>query len=252
MGDGRYTDRRSQIEHYFDRTAVQAWARLTSDAPVSGVRATVRKGRDEMRRLIGSWIGDEPGHTDGREIAPSSPPVVQRIRGRRVLDAGCGTGMLAIDLARQGARVTAVDLSPNLVQLARERLPEDLGGGSVTFFAGDMLDEQLGLFDHVVAMDSLIHYSPHQAMAAISALAPRVNRSMVLTFAPRTGPLMAMMAVGRLFPRGDRSPAIHPVSLQWLRESIEQAPSLSGWKWARTHRVSCGFYTSQAVELVRP
>lgn len=252
MSDGRYSDRRSQIEHYFDRTAVQAWARLTSDAPVSGVRATVRKGRDEMRRLIGSWIGLEPGRVEGRDIGPDDVPVVQRISGRRVLDAGCGTGLLAVDLARQGARVTAIDLSPNLVQLARERLPEDLGGGSVTFVAGDMLDERLGRFDHVVAMDSLIHYSPHQAMAAISALAPRIERSMVLTFAPRTPPLMAMMAVGRLFPRADRSPAIYPVSMAWLRESIEQAPGMAGWKWSRTQRVSCGFYTSQAVELVRP
>jgi len=252
MSDGRYTDRRSQIEQYFDRTAVQAWARLTSDAPVSGVRATVRRGRDEMRRLICSWIGDEPGAVEGRDLGPNDPPVVQRIGGRRILDAGCGTGLMAVDLARQGARVTAIDLSPNLIQLARERLPQDLGGGSVSFLAGDMLDERLGRFDHVVAMDSLIHYSPHQAMAAISALAPRVDRSMVLTFAPRTAPLMAMMAVGRLFPRADRSPAIYPVSLRWLRESIEQAPAMEGWRWARSQRVSCGFYTSQAVELLRP
>ncbi len=34
-----YTERRGQIETYFDRTAVQAWARLTSDAPVGRVRA---------------------------------------------------------------------------------------------------------------------------------------------------------------------------------------------------------------------
>jgi len=34
--DPRYAERRGQIEHYFDRTAAQAWARLTSDAPVSG------------------------------------------------------------------------------------------------------------------------------------------------------------------------------------------------------------------------
>ena len=40
-----YQQRRGQIETYFDRTAVQAWARLTSDAPVSRIRATVRAGR---------------------------------------------------------------------------------------------------------------------------------------------------------------------------------------------------------------
>ena len=40
-----YLERRGQIEDYFDRTAVQAWERLTSDAPVGRIRATVRAGR---------------------------------------------------------------------------------------------------------------------------------------------------------------------------------------------------------------
>ncbi len=39
----------AQLETYFDRTAVEAWARLTSDAPVGRIRATVRAGRDQMR-----------------------------------------------------------------------------------------------------------------------------------------------------------------------------------------------------------
>ena len=46
------TQRRDEIEHYFDRTAAQAWSRLTSDAPVSGIRATVRAGRDRMRQTL--------------------------------------------------------------------------------------------------------------------------------------------------------------------------------------------------------
>ena len=35
-----YLDRRSKLQNYFDRTANDAWAKLTSDAPVSGIRAT--------------------------------------------------------------------------------------------------------------------------------------------------------------------------------------------------------------------
>ena len=41
-----YAERRGQIEAYFDRTAAEAWARLTSDAPVGRIRRTVRAGRD--------------------------------------------------------------------------------------------------------------------------------------------------------------------------------------------------------------
>ena len=47
-----YLQRRGQIETYFDRTAAHAWARLTSDAPVSRIRQTVREGRDRMRALM--------------------------------------------------------------------------------------------------------------------------------------------------------------------------------------------------------
>ena len=136
MQSATYTQRRGQLEVYFDRTAAAAWARLTSDAPVSGIRATVRAGRDAMRQTLLSWLPAD-------------------LRGRRVLDAGCGTGALAVAAAERGAEVVAIDLSPTLVDLARERTPRDL---AIRFEVGDMLDPALGQFDHVVGMDSLIHY----------------------------------------------------------------------------------------------
>ena len=86
MTDLTYRERRGQIETYFDRTAVQAWARLTSDAPVGRVRATVRAGRDRMRATLLSWLPDD-------------------MRGMRLLDAGCGTGALAGAAAHRGASV---------------------------------------------------------------------------------------------------------------------------------------------------
>ena len=66
------------LENYFDRTAAAAWAKLTSDAPVGRIRATVRAGRDTMRETLLSWLP-------------------QDMRGLRVLDAGCGTGALAME-----------------------------------------------------------------------------------------------------------------------------------------------------------
>jgi len=56
MTRASYVQRRGEIEAYFDRTAVQAWAKLTSDAPVSGIRATVRAGRQSMRELLVQWL----------------------------------------------------------------------------------------------------------------------------------------------------------------------------------------------------
>ena len=77
-----------------------------------------------------------------------------------MLDAGCGTGALALEAARRGAEVVAIDLSPTLVRARAASAPAtDLpASGRIDLRVGDMLDPALGEFDHVVAMDSLIHY----------------------------------------------------------------------------------------------
>jgi magnesium-protoporphyrin O-methyltransferase len=229
---GSYTRRRGEIETYFDRTAADAWARLTSDAPVGRVRATVRAGRDRMRSTLLSWLP-------------------QDLRGRRILDAGCGTGALAVEAAARGAEVVAIDLSPTLVDLARERLPASLGGGSIDFRSGDMLDPALGQFDHVVAMDSLIHYNARDVVAALSKLAARTSTSICFTAAPRTPATLMMLAMGRLFPRGDRSPAIEPASPEQLQRLMTHDASLMHWQPGRIQKITGGFYKSQALEWKR-
>jgi len=229
MSTASYERRREQIETYFDRTAVEAWSRLTSDAPLGRIRATVREGRERMRATLLSWLPDD-------------------LAGKRVLDAGCGTGMLAVEAARRGANVVAVDLSPKLIALATERIA-GVSPGHVEFRVGDMLDPPGGQFDHVVAMDSLIHYDAPDAVRALTALARRTRHSILFTFAPRTPLLAAMHGVGRLFPRGDRSPGITPVHEGTLRRLLAGAPGLDTWEAGRTARISRGFYISQAFEL---
>jgi magnesium-protoporphyrin O-methyltransferase len=174
------------------------------------------------------------------------------LRGARILDAGCGTGALAIEAARRGADVVAIDISPTLVNLARERAPADLGSGRVSFASGDMLDPHLGHFDHVVAMDSLIHYDGRDIAETLALLARRTNGSIVFTIAPRTPALTVMLAMGRVFPRGDRSPAIAPISQKALERHARAHPSLKDWRFARAHRVARGFYISQALEVRAP
>jgi magnesium-protoporphyrin O-methyltransferase len=121
LSELRYLQQRDRIETYFDRTAAQTWARLTSTAPVSGIRATVRAGRDQMRQTLLDWLPRD-------------------LTGKRVLDAGCGTGALSVELAKRGAQVLAIDLSPTLVALARERAVGQHRQGTIDFRAGDMFD----------------------------------------------------------------------------------------------------------------
>ena len=232
MDSPSYTSRRSQIEDYFDRTAVQAWEQLTSDAPVGRIRTTVRAGRNKMRGTLLSWLPED-------------------MRGRRVLDAGCGTGALAVEAARRGADVVAIDLSPKLVDLARQRMPESFAHGSLDFRSGDMLDAALGKFDHVVAMDSIIHYETKDAVAALSRLAERTSASIAFTFAPRTPLLAAMISIGRLLPRTNRAPWLEPMSKEKLLALMAQDAVLQTWEHSRDERVSSGFYKSQAMEWTR-
>jgi magnesium-protoporphyrin O-methyltransferase len=206
MHSATYTQRRGELETYFDRTASKAWARLTSDAPVSRIRATVRAGRDDMRATLLSWLPQE---------------------------------------------VVAIDLAGSLVDLAQTRIPTDLGEGSIEFRVGDMLDPALGHFDHIVCMDSLIHYRAPDVVRAVAGLAARAETSVLFTFAPRTPMLSVMHAVGRLFPRSDRAPAIEPVGARSLGKRIASDDALTAWQARRTRRIESGFYKSQALEIVR-
>jgi magnesium-protoporphyrin O-methyltransferase len=74
---------------------------------------------------------------------------------------------------------------------------------------------------------------------------------MFFTFAPGNALLSTMLAVGRLFPRGERAPFIEPVAEATLRRLIGNSPALAGWTAARTQRIRSGFYQSQALELQR-
>jgi len=232
MSTMHYHERRSQLQTYFDRTAVEAWTRLTSTAPVSKIRATVRAGRDRMRNTLLGYLPAD-------------------LAARRLLDAGCGTGALSVEAATRGAHVTAVDLSPTLVLLGGERLPDSLGSGRIDFRVGDMSDSTLGSFDHVVAMDSLIHYTLEHVVEVLTGFAARTDRSIIFTFVPKTPLLTLMWWAGRMFPRRDRAPAIEPLTERALRRRLAAEPALAAWRVGRTQRIVSGFYTSQAMELVK-
>ncbi|NRB34255.1 MAG: magnesium protoporphyrin IX methyltransferase [Rhodobacteraceae bacterium] len=212
----------SRVESYFDDSATEVWARLTSDAPVSKIRATVRAGRDEMRaRLIGALPKD--------------------LQGLRILDAGCGTGQMACELAERGAIVHGVDISPALIGIAQARCPAHLAD-HVSFFSGDLRDVTQ-TFDAVVAMDSLIYYRQPDLIDVLGGLAQRAPQ-ILYTVAPRTPLLMTMWHTGKLFPRSDRAPVMTP-----------QAPARLIHAWDRggemrdLGRVARGFYISQAMEV---
>ncbi len=223
--------RPERIRSYFEGRA-ENWIRLTSTDPVSGVRARVRAGRDEMASTLAGWL-EPPG------------------RGRSVLDAGCGPGEVALRLARSGFRVTGVELAPTLVREARARVEGAGLAHVVELQEGDATRPAGGPWDHVLAMDMLFHYPEPEALDALARLAGLARRSVVLTVAPRTPLLGALRAVGGFFPRRDRAPTLHPVRVGAFVEAALSHPGMEGWQAGRMRPVRSGVYFSHALELVR-
>ncbi|MEM1193723.1 MAG: magnesium protoporphyrin IX methyltransferase [Pseudomonadota bacterium] len=228
--DDSYGQTRAQLETYFDKTAADNWAKLTSDVPVSGIRATVRAGRDAMRKTLVDWLPFD-------------------LTGRRILDAGCGPGQLSVELANRGADVVAIDLSRSLITLAQQRYDRSGMRGSIDFRVGDMFDPYTGQFDHVVAMDSLIHYGDSDIARLLDGFARRTTRSIAFTFAPANPMLRTMHTVGKLFPRSDRAPAIQPVSKTRLIDRMSTMGALQDWQPRAGQRIKSGFYISEALEV---
>lgn len=220
-----YAATRDRVEDYFDRSATKVWERLTSDAPVSGVRATVRAGRDRMRALMLAQMPED-------------------LRGCRILDAGCGTGAASVEMAARGAEVVAIDISPALVDIAQKRMPQGLSG-HIDWRSGDMFDAKLGRFDHVIAMDSMIYYGSDDVARSLGILAKRVDGRIIFTLPPRTPLLMAMFRVGKLFPRADRSPQMVPQSAGQVASALKSAHVRGNLR--EVERVNSGFYISNLM-----
>ncbi|MEM9745003.1 MAG: magnesium protoporphyrin IX methyltransferase [Pseudomonadota bacterium] len=227
-----YADRRQELTKYFDDTAVDHWRQLTSSKKVSRIRESVRAGRSAMQRRLLSWLP-------------------QNLDGVRILDAGCGTGVLAAELANRGATVVGVDLSPQLIEVAEAHRPIAISADRLQFYSGDMLSDHFGRFDYTVAMDSLIHYNLPDAIAALGVLAARTRQAVCFTYVPRTPVLAALHAIGQWFPRDNRSPDVSPNSPKAVAEAVRSDLAPAGWSMTDQARVDTFFYKSHGVALRR-
>ncbi len=95
----------------------------------------------------------------------------ERQTGRTVLDAGCGTGRVAIELARRGYETVGVDLDEAMLETARIKAPE------LEWHRDDLRDLHLGrTFDVVVAAGNvMIFLMPGSEAAVVRRLAEHLN-----------------------------------------------------------------------------
>jgi 2-polyprenyl-6-hydroxyphenyl methylase/3-demethylubiquinone-9 3-methyltransferase len=84
------------------------------------------------------------------------------LEGKSALDIGCGAGLLAEPLARLGARVTAVDAAPELIEAARAHA---MGQGLDIDYRASALEAVEGQFDLLTAMEVIEHVAEPKAFA---------------------------------------------------------------------------------------
>jgi 2-polyprenyl-6-hydroxyphenyl methylase/3-demethylubiquinone-9 3-methyltransferase len=159
------------------------------------------------------------------------------LRGEPVLDVGCGGGLLSEALARDGAKVTAIDLAPDLLAVARLHLHESqLQVDYRQVAVEDLAAEAPAGFSAITCMEMLEHVpDPASVIAACASLLEPGGRLFVSTL-NRTPQAFALAIVGaeyvmRLLPRGTHSYAqfIKPSELgAWLRAAGLELEDVSG------------------------
>ena len=172
-----------------------------------------------------------------------------QLRDATVLDVGCGGGLLSEALAQAGAKVTAIDLAPNLLKVARlhgleSGVKVDYRESSVEALAADMP----AAFDAITCMEMLEHVpEPASVIEACASLLKPGGRLFLSTL-NRTPAAFAVAIVGaeyvaRLLPKGTHQyrDFIKPSELAaWLREAgleLEDVSGLAYEPWRNSARI---------------
>lgn len=187
------------------------------------------------------------------DINPLRLDWIERTAGlavKKVLDVGCGGGLLSEGMAARGATVTGIDLSEKALGVARLHLLETGRQAEYRLIAAEALaDEQPGAFDIVTCLEMLEHVpDPAQTIAACARLVKPGGQVFFSTLNrnPKSYLLAVLGAeyVLKMLPKGthDYAKFIRPSELaRWARASDLEPAELIGMRYnPLTKRYSLG------------
>jgi SAM-dependent methyltransferase len=150
------------------------------------------------------------------------------VRGRTVLDFGCGSGENALLLARRGARVVGVDISESLIRLARRRLEVNGCGADARFVVGSAHDLPVAscAIDVVFGIAILHHLDLDAASREVFRVLAPGGRAI---FQEPVRDSTLLRAVRRMIPyrAPDVSPYERPLTSAELRRFAQPFTSMS-------------------------
>ncbi len=223
--------RKAGLRDYFGPHGFERWRAIYGDGPVSFIRRTVREGHAEVVAQAINWAAEKAQN-----------------QSLRVLDAGCGPGVVSLALARAGHQVFGCDLSEQMVAFAREQADKESPAvrERLDFVAADL--ESVGAqlknrhFDLITCIDVLIYYPEEELGRIIQRLAALqsagATRRIIFTYAPASPPLRLMHWLGRKFPRKQRATSLEIIGKAAVIRALGQA----GFKLTRQQHFSKGFY----------
>ncbi|MEQ8349626.1 MAG: bifunctional 2-polyprenyl-6-hydroxyphenol methylase/3-demethylubiquinol 3-O-methyltransferase UbiG [Sneathiellaceae bacterium] len=176
----------------FDALSAEAWWDTAGE--MAGLHALNPVRLDFLCRRICAHFGRDPGAR-------------KPLAGLRIVDIGCGGGLLAEPLARLGATVTGIDAAPAAIAVARSHAAE--AGLQIAYEAVEaaVLVQRAQQFDAVLAMEIVEHVAAPQAFLDDCAALIRPGGFFAAATLSRTARAFALAILGaeyllRLVPRG--------------------------------------------------
>ncbi|MGV6988741.1 bifunctional 2-polyprenyl-6-hydroxyphenol methylase/3-demethylubiquinol 3-O-methyltransferase UbiG [Testudinibacter sp. P80/BLE/0925] len=191
---------------------------------------------EKFAKMAHSWWDPEGDFKPIHRLNPLRLDYILRqangLFGKRVLDVGCGGGILSESMARQGAQVTGIDMSPQPLQIAREHAAQsglqlDYRQTTIEDFLAEIQQTQAEKFDVITCMEMLEHVPDPSAVVASCQALLKDDGVLFFSTINRTLKAWTLVVVGaeyvlKMLPKGthDYDKFIKPAELMaWCDEA---------------------------------